>query len=538
MAGYKETPRQKMIGMMYLVLTALLALNVSKQILDAFIVVNESMEVTNSNFSKKLANSYTKFERQYNDNKTKVGPFWEKAVKARQLSRDLEKFVDSLKYMVIMKTEKLDSYDSAKSLKLNYAKRVDNFDSPTQFFCGHTEDGSGGQSKILRLRIEKYKKEMLELVNPKFRSSIKMGMETDGKYMDANKNPQNWEMHNFYHTILAATVTILNKIKAEVYNAEFDVVNSIISEVSAEDYKFDVIKAKVIPESRFVFAGESYTAEIIVAAYESKGKITGKWLGGVESLSPANEGNAHAIEGPDGVVTLSIPAGGTGVQKFAGFLEVLDPNGQTKKYPFNEEYVVAKRSVSISPSQMLVFYKGVPNPLKIVVPGGGSDMQVAISYGTVTKTDTNYNVNIPASLTGGPVKAEVTVSAIYGDKRVTLGSETFRLKSIPEPDVSIGGLLIPNVSKSQLLANPIIYSTRPPGFDLTANYKVLSYRFLTNSPDGQSIDLQGTGRNLTDEMKNVLKNVRRNQQIMITEIKVEAPDGVRKIQKYISYRIN
>ncbi len=187
---------------------------------------------------------------------------------------------------------------------------------------------------------------------------------------------------------------------------------------------------------------------------------------------------------------------------------------------------------------MLVFYKGVPNPLKIVVPGGGSDMQVAISYGTVTKTDTNYNVNIPASLTGGPVKAEVTVSAIYGDKRVTLGSETFRLKSIPEPDVRIGGLLIPNVSKSQLLANPIIYSTRPPGFDLTANYKVLSYRFLTNSPDGQSIDLQGTGRNLTDEMKNVLKNVRRNQQIMITEIKVEAPDGVRKIQKYISYRIN
>ncbi len=79
MAGYKETPRQKMIGMMYLVLTALLALNVSKQILDAFIVVNESMETTNYNFSKKLESTISNFKIQYDLNPNKVGPFWEKA---------------------------------------------------------------------------------------------------------------------------------------------------------------------------------------------------------------------------------------------------------------------------------------------------------------------------------------------------------------------------------------------------------------------------------------------------------------------------
>jgi len=79
MAGYKETPRQKMISMMYLVLTALLALNVSKEILDAFLIVNKSMETTNESVAAKIDDAYAKFEQQYNLNKVKVGPNWEKA---------------------------------------------------------------------------------------------------------------------------------------------------------------------------------------------------------------------------------------------------------------------------------------------------------------------------------------------------------------------------------------------------------------------------------------------------------------------------
>ncbi len=105
-----------MIGMMYLVLTALLALNVSKQILDAFVVVNESMEVTNQNFSKKLETTYSKFQAQYMSNQAKVGPYWQKAQEARRLSAQLTQYVDSLKHVVIMRTEKLENFDSAKIL--------------------------------------------------------------------------------------------------------------------------------------------------------------------------------------------------------------------------------------------------------------------------------------------------------------------------------------------------------------------------------------------------------------------------------------
>jgi len=79
MAGYKETPRQKMIAMMYLVLTALLALNVSVEIINAFVVVNKSIEGTNENLKSKNLETYARFEQQYQLNEAKVGPYWEKA---------------------------------------------------------------------------------------------------------------------------------------------------------------------------------------------------------------------------------------------------------------------------------------------------------------------------------------------------------------------------------------------------------------------------------------------------------------------------
>jgi predicted CoA-binding protein len=117
MAGYKETPRQKMISMMYLVLTALLALNVAKQILDAFVVVNESMEATNENFSQKINQTYAKFNEQYALNPEKVGKYWEKAKQVKNLSKSINNYIDTLKVTVIAKTEKI-PHSVADTIKL------------------------------------------------------------------------------------------------------------------------------------------------------------------------------------------------------------------------------------------------------------------------------------------------------------------------------------------------------------------------------------------------------------------------------------
>jgi gliding motility-associated protein GldM len=535
MAGYKETPRQKMIGMMYLVLTALLALNVSKQILDAFVVVNESMETTNSNFSKKLESTYSKFEAQYQLSPNKVKPYWEKAMYARKISGQLEKYVDSIKYVVIMRTDKLGSFEEAKKLELRNAKRKDNYDYPTRYFIGSSNDGSAGEARILKEKIEAFKKQMLELVDPKYRSTIKIGMDTEGPFYDADGTKQNWEMHNFYRTILAATVTILNKIKAEIYNAEFDVVNSIYSSVSAEDFKFNVIKARVVPQSRFVFAGEEYKAEILVAAYDSTNNPKVKYIFGADTITAANEGSAKTLEGSGGVVWLNIPAGGSGLQRYAGYIQVMDPSGSPKNYYFSEEYIVGKRSISISPTQMLVFYRGIPNPVKIAVPGGATDIQAVISFGTIARSDTSWTVSIPA--TGGPNRVTISVSAVYGGKRIPLGSEEFRLKTIPDPDVTIAGQPDGLIQKNLIINAPDLICAPPPGFDLKATYRVISYTFGTTSSTGDYTEVPGQGRTLSQEVLRSILNSKRKQKIWFDNIKVQGPDGTRKVQKSLSYTI-
>jgi gliding motility-associated protein GldM len=535
MAGYKETPRQKMIGMMYLVLTALLALNVSKQILDAFIVVNESMEVTNSNFSKKLDNTYSKFEKQYNSNPAKVGPYWEKSLKARKLSNDLENYIDSLKFTVIMKTEGLKSYDSAKILPLNRAKRVDNYNEPTNFFCGTSENGTNGQATVLKNRIEQYKKQMLELVEPQYRSGIKMGLETEGTFLDSYKQKQNWEMHNFYHTILAATVTILNKIKAEVYNAEFDVVNSLYSAISAEDYKFDAVHAKVIPKSRFVFSGEEYEAEILVAAYETKGKPIVKYLMGTDSLRPGQFASARILEGEGGRVTLKMSAGGEGLQRYAGFIELLDPSGVMKQYHFSEVYTVAKPLVTISPTKMNVFYIGVDNPIDISVPGSPEKIIPSVSVGSIKPAPEGKGF-IVYNLPKGNKEATVSVAAVFDGKQKNMGAFAFRLKRVPDPIAKVGGKNEGFIARSLILASPYLIPEMPVGFDFNLTYVVTSFNFGTFL-SGDVISRKVQGNRLTPEIVKIIQEGKKNQRIWFEDITVKGPDGERTIPS-VNLKVN
>jgi gliding motility-associated protein GldM len=136
MAAYKETPRQKMIAMMYLVLTALLALNVSVEILNAFLVVNDSMETTNRNYASKMRDMYNRFEKAYQQMPDKVGPYWTKAKEARKLSDSLRDYIDGIKFASIAKSERI-SLDDAKRLPLRQAKTKDRYDDVTAYFIGN-----------------------------------------------------------------------------------------------------------------------------------------------------------------------------------------------------------------------------------------------------------------------------------------------------------------------------------------------------------------------------------------------------------------
>lgn len=228
-----ETPRQRMISMMYLVLTALLALNVSKEILDSFIVVNESLVVTNQNFQKKVDGTYSQFDKQMMINRAKTLPYFEKANKAKALSKELVDYIEKLKVEVIHKESNI-PLEECKTVDLRQVAARDKYNEGTRYFIGDSPTGAGGRAAELKGKIEAYKTAMLNLLDEKYKKQIKLGLDTKGPYKDASGNERNWEIHHFYHTILAANVVILNKLIGEVKNAEFDVVNALLNSVSGE----------------------------------------------------------------------------------------------------------------------------------------------------------------------------------------------------------------------------------------------------------------------------------------------------------------
>jgi gliding motility-associated protein GldM len=525
MAGYKETPRQKMIGMMYLVLTALLALNVSKEILEAFIVVNESIETTNENFTKKLDKTFADFKIQYQLNPNKVGPYWEKAQVAKKLTDKLVKYVDSIKYVALMRTDRLPSLEDAKKTPIRDAKRKDNYDLPTRYLCGSSHDGSSGEARILKEKIETYKKQMLELVDPKYRNTIKTGLDTKGPFYDRDGNEQSWEMHNFYRTILVADFTILNRIIAEVHNTNFDVMNYLLSSISAEDFKYDKIDARVIPKKSYVFLGEDYDAEIVVAAFDTKADPNVRYALGADTLLPRNFNSATALTAEKGVVRLKIPGSSEGLKKFAGIIKIVSPLGDTMTFHFKDEFIVAKPGLTISPSKMNVFYVGVENPVDILVPGSPEKIVPTISIGKIRPEGKNWMVY---DLPKGVRDATINVTAVFSGKSKPMGATTFRLKPVPDPIAKVGGKNEGFISKSLLLASPYLLAEMPVGFDFDLKFSVVSFSFVTNV-GGDIIPTKVTGNRLPPDILKIIQNAKKNSRIWFEEITVKGPDGERSI---------
>ncbi len=547
MAGYKETPRQKMIGMMYLVLTALLALNVSVEILNAFLVVNKSMETTNKSFAGKIDWTLAKFKQQNAINPDKVGPFYTKANNASKLADDMINYIESIKLQVIMVSEGVDSATAVKehylvdyrptnggkdsvaikTLQLHTVATKDKYDETTHYFMGDSQDGSKGKSRELKDRIIAYKKAMMEFVDPRARDNFQVGLDTDGPFYDADGKTQNWEQHNFYHTILAADITILNKIINEIQSLEFDVVNHLFASVSAEDFKFDEVAARVVPQTRYVFQGEEYNAEVFVAAYDTKTSPEVFILEGADTITEANIKAARPIEGEGGMVNLKLPAGSEGIKKYAGVIKIKTPSGITNQYYFKDEYVVAKPSLTISATKMNVFYIGVDNPVSISVPGIPSEkVKPAISVGNLRKgADGNYIVTMGKDAQGK--KATISVTTADGNKSKSMGSVEFRVKRVPDPVAYVGAVNGGAIAKDLLLSSPII-PRMPPDFDFELNFVVNSFTFVSTQ-SGDIFTQKVTGNQFPEAVKKFIRSAKSGQKIWIEDIMATGPDGNRKL---------
>ena len=549
MAGYKETPRQKMIAMMYLVLTALLALNVSKDMLEAFLVVNESMENTIEVFENKLGNLYTDFEKQHQLKPQKVGEYWSKAQEARRLSNDMKKYIDHMMFDVIMQSEGKDSVTLIKDAysmvnvpdPLDPRKQVqvkmvdmtkvtskDKYDESTNYFINR------GKAKDLKEKIEKYKSDMIKLIPEQFRNNIQLGLDLEGPFYNADNEKQTWELHHFYHTILAASVTILNKIKAEVQTAEFDITQELYSEIDISDFKFDKIEAKIIPTTNYVLQGDKYEAEVLVTAFDTKQTPEVFVLQGADEITVSNKDRAQRVEGQEGIVKLSFPASSVGPQKYAGVVEVVSPDGERVPYNFAGEYIVAPPSLTVAATKMNVFYIGVDNPVSISVPGiAETNLNPSISIGTLTRDPSgkDWIVKVPQ----GQPKATITVSAMYQGESRPMGSADFRIRRVPNPVAEIAGQQEGSIDKNTLLAaGAIIPVMRDFEFELF--FEVKSFR-LTTIVGGDGISKRANGNRFTDEMISLIQSARKGQKFFFESIQAEGPDKIPRSLNVISLEI-
>ncbi|RLD73523.1 MAG: hypothetical protein DRI87_03700 [Bacteroidetes bacterium] len=535
MAGYKETPRQKMIAMMYLVLTALLALNVSKQILDAFLVVNESVEASHGSIAAKSRQLYGALDQQYQLNPEKVGTFWEKAQGVKEKTNELIDYIEDLKLKLVEITERksreevLEKYykdtvlygEKKKVLMLGKVPTKDKYDATTNYMVS----GTKREAYVLSAKMQDYRNYILELrhLPPDDR---KVGLITNLEgviYHDADGQRQDWENHNFYHTILAADITILNKIIQEARSAEFSTIGYLYRSISEEDFKFGDVAAKIIPKSTYVFKGQEYEADVLVAAFDQNLKATIKIVHGVDSITSQNISRAQVYEGSAGFGKLKFPANKEGIHKYAGIIELVDP--ETKEmtpYPFKGEYIVAPPALTVSPLKMNVFYIGVKNPVAISAPGIPMDkVTTSISVGKLYRDpkSKDYIVEVPK----GQKKAIVSATANLAGKKLSLGQVEFRVKRVPTPEATVAGISDGSIDKNTLLAaGAVIPIMKDFEFDLYFEIQRFTFGTIIN---GDWVQKNVNGNRFTDEMKTIIRNARSKQKIFLENIQAKGPDG-------------
>ncbi len=549
MAAYKETPRQQMISVMYLVLTAMLALNVSKEVIDAFSVVNESIEETNKSYASKIEQAYSKFEFQYKLNPVKVEAVWQKAKIVKQLSDNMRNYlnatIDSTITLAEGKSIKEIKEYIAKSkgispseineIPLSELRKKDNYDATSRYFVPNPAISTKkGKAQEVKNKFKSYRENVLKMIPEAQRMNFSIGPNFDTTYRDASGMKESWEIHNFYHTIMAADVTILNKLKVDVQNAELDVLNYLYGSISEENFKFTNVEAKVIPKSNYVLMGEEYVADVIVAAYDTTQHPDVYIQHGVDRIT--NIKNAKRIRNKKDIVNLAFKSDRPGEHKYAGMLSMPSPDGKIKNYYFNDSYFVGRRSATVSATKMNVLYRGVDNPVSISVPGvPTSQIRPVINTGKlVNKGNGQYIVQLPANSKNS---AEIKVNAVVDGKESFFDSFKFRVRKIPDPQPTVGGTYTTGgVPKDFLKISSIIAKT-PEYFDFDYTFSVVSFEMWYLGSDGYWSQLQSNSHNFTPEMKKLINKLPINSRVQFEKIKVKAPEGIRELKNSISIKI-
>jgi len=543
MAGGKLTPRQKMINMMYLVLMALLALNVSKEILNAFIMLYESISTTNVSLQERNDKLYAQFERELANDSQRVQPIYNKATQIKELAERLRAYVDTIMIRVVAETDKVPETTAVRKLEdLKTLESKDNYDSPTRILIGTNPAAprTDPYSAVdLKNRIHEFVDKVAEIYDPQKKEETKKLLEnmikTDSmKEADGRVVP--WEVGAFYHVPAAAVLTTLNKIKSDIYNVEAFLVNKLLGEITADILRFDKVDIKTIYDpGPHVFIGDSFKLQVFAAAWSSTQNPLVVWA---KEIKVDENGNAVPVDTSykppgewkieNGMLTYVHIPKTEGEVKFGGVLKVKKPDGTFMEMPFNVKYMAFKPLAVISAPATAVFYRGLDNPLEVSVPGVPPEkLEISLTNGTFTGSKGKYMVR-----PGSDKECVVTVSVRGEDKKAKkIGEAKFKVKDVPPPTPFFGTKEISGSCKAPIAK---LLAAKGVGVDLEdfvfegVKFEVVSWK-LSTVYKGNVVEEQATGPYKTPKMDDIIKALPRKTKISIVDIKVRWPDGKEKI---------
>jgi len=545
MAHGKETPRQKMIGMMYLILTAMLALNVSKEAVEAFKKVDQSLTKTTANYIKKNNITYAAFDAAAAENKEKAGQWRTKAYDVKQRAEEIFNYIQDLKVEIVRTAEGEDSEALLPDNQIDIfkVKKIDEPNVPSEILLGADEQGKANDLKAL---MEDYRTFLVETLDGKdltAEESILSSLNTDDP-KNLEGQTERWANNTFQTLPLVAVITILSKMQVDVRNSEADVLNFLFTQIDAGSFKFTKIIPTVIPNSTYIMQGNEYEAQVFVAATDTT-QDPEILIGNYTTKRNADGTNSYEMTGDflrlpindEGIGIYRVRPGSIGDKSFGGVIKLKSPDGSIRAYPFNSKYSVGAPNVVVSPTAMNVLYQGIQNPIDISVPGVGTDkLTVKMTNGELKKGKyKNYRGEWVAQPRNIGEPAQIIVSANINGKVQSFPPVEFRVRRIPDPVAKFAGMTEGSVRRSVAAAQQVVTAVLE-NFEFDLTYTITGFTVSVNDK-GFEIAAESNNNRITDKQKSLIGNLRAGQRLIIEKITAIGPDGRTRVLPPIILKI-
>ena len=495
MAGGKETPRQRMIGILYLVLLGLIALSIPDSLLDSFKNITRSLDASRKNVTTSLETTYSAFEAtKLKEQPEKAGQLLAKAKDASKIADELNGYIEELKAEMIKKgggfNADIDDVSARESLDISSEVMI-----------------NGKKADALKEKIEATKSKLLALLG-KDAAGVNFSLNANDLPSRPGYPKKSWQQAYFGEGIpLGAALTTLAKIQTDNKNAENEVVKKILGKVDQAQVTLNQFRAVAVAPSSYVLSGQPYKAEIYLTAYDA-------------NSNPTITVGGSPIPTSNGVGTYTTTASGEGVRTWTGQLLVKQVDGPPKAYPISGSYMVAKPSAVVSPDKMNVLYIGVPNPLSVSAPGVPKEsIKVSMSGGSLSGANGHYIATVRSI-----GAAKVTV---LGDKGLVLGSTDFRVKRIPDPKPMFAGKSGGNTSAANLRAQDRVFA-KLDNFDFDAKFNVTRFTLIVIKPRQDAIIYSASGSELSGAMRSAMSGVTPGSTVVFKEIIAVGPDGTQR----------